>query len=386
MRRLTQIGFAAAVWLPPVIVVACSGEKTDDGGTAPSDEELVIESLGDAAISDTGGYIDFDVTIPDGAVSTLAYCGGWGDEALGAVWSLTDPSGAEVYTGDAPDAGKFRSDYLDDFVPGLLPESPELPPTPGSWHVQWFVGAGSDGTATCGAVHRVDTVSDPGVVHVAFVFVGVDGIDATTAPDDPQWQAALAQFEAEWGNGRLSTNYEYADFAGDVATYSVVDVADDDYSEFNDLLRTAEPAGARTITFFLVSEIVNQSAGGATILGLSGGPPGAAAVPGTSKSGVIVTLADLAGSAEDIGKIMAHEGGHFLGLFHTTEKDGGRFDVLGDTPECDPSNDANGNGQMNTDECAALGSDNVMWWTLTSGTAAMSDDQSFVLRSNPIAD
>lgn len=392
--RAAQLAFAAATWVPALAIgglyVACNGDEEGDGST-PSAEELSIENLGTQAIDDTGGYIDVDVTVPDGAISTLAWCGDWGDSALGAVWAITNPAGTQVYSGDAPDAGGFRSDFLDDLAPGLLPTTPELVPTPGVWHFQWFVGKDHDGDATCGAVHRIeDAVPANGTIHLDFVFVGTrGGLTAANASADPGWQQVEAEVTAGWSGLGLTPTFGYDDFTGDVGRFEVVNVSGDDYSEFNDLLRTANPASPRTMTIFLVEEIAD--AAGATILGLSGGPPGAAAVNGTSKSGVIVTTADLATAPVDVGRIIAHEGGHFLGLFHTTEKDGSRFDPLGDTPECPPSNDlvdngGDGNGTMNSAECGGKGAENLMWWTLTEQTGTGTGNQGFVTRSNPIAD
>ncbi|MEO0606322.1 MAG: M43 family zinc metalloprotease, partial [Myxococcota bacterium] len=148
------------------------------------------------------------------------------------------------------------------------------------------------------------------------------------------------------------------------------------------LLRTSNPASDETLTFFLVSEL--RDGAGGVILGLSAGPPGAAGLHGTSKSGVVVTAADLATAPADVGKIMAHEGGHFLGLFHTTERSGDQHDSLDDTPECPSANDADSNGRLSVTECADLDGDNVMFWTLTDGAAALTADQSWVLRRNPV--
>ena len=64
--------------------------------------------------------------------------------------------------------------------------------------------------------------------------------------------------------------------------------------------------------------------------GISGGIPGPPR-PGTPRSGVAVSV-ELAGNDSDVlAHVMAHEGGHFLGLFHTVEFFGAE-DPLPDTP------------------------------------------------------
>jgi len=374
--------FAAAVWLVPVALFAC-GEMTDTD--APSLDALVFQDLGTASVSDTGDYTgDLVVDVPEGATSVMAWCGEFGDFALGKVWFLTDPSGTQLYDSDAP-GSSFRSDWMDDIATSLLPVTPTVPPTPGPWTYNWWIGAGNPGSVDCGAVIKTEPLTDSSAIVVNLVFVGLDGLDAASAPDHTGLQAALDRFESEWGSGGLVPSYTYSDFTGDVTKFAVVDVTDDDFSEFNDLLRTADPANARSVTFFLVQEIANASAGGATILGLSAGPPGAAAISQTSKSGLVVSAIDLDADPDSVAKIMSHEGGHFLGLYHTTEKDGSQFDLLGDSPECGPENDADGNGVMNSSECAGMGAENVMWWTLTSGDATLTSDQGNILRSNPAA-
>jgi hypothetical protein len=370
------------------LLVGCGGGKDSDSGEDLSNvvapEPTAIDDFGSVAVHDTGGFTgDIEVDVPSDAVSSLAWCGGFGDRSLGTVWYVTDPDGTVVYDADAPDLTRYRSEYLDDLSPALLPITPALDLKPGIWKFNWWIGGNNPGSVDCGAVHRTWATGAKAIIKVDLVFVGAGGLDAGSAPDDASFQAALAQLEKEWGSAGLRPAFTYVDFSGDLGKYAVVDVEDDDYTEFNDLLRTTSNAGARTrMTFFLVDEIVNNSQGGATILGLSAGPPGAASVHGTSKSGVIVSAIDVADAPEDVGKIMAHEGGHFLGLFHTTEKSGGKHDPIPDTPQC--TDDADGNGTMNTSECTGKGSENVMWWTLTSGNATLSGDQGWVLRRNPV--
>ena len=290
-----------------------------------------------------------------------------------------------MYDGDDGDTSRFRSDFLDDMAPALLPVSPKLPMADGAWSFDWFVGAGNGGSLDCGAVIRSgigDDVGSDATINVEVVFVGVD-LTAATAADDADWQSALDTFETEWGTAGLTVNVVYKDFGGNVDRFTVVDVTDDDYSEFNDLLRTADPDDPRSITFFVVEEIANNSDGGATILGLSAGPPGAATVPRTSKSGVIVSGVDLRDAPGDVGRIMAHEGGHFLGLYHTTEKDGSNHDPLDDTPRC--TSDGDGDGILLASECAGSGSGNVMFWTFGDDNPSFSGDQGWVVRRNPVA-
>ncbi len=378
---------AVCLWIP-AIFFACSG---DDEELGPDETELQRDDLGNVELSDTGAYIDLSVEVPEGAVSTAVHCGGWGDDALGAVWTLTDPGGSVVYDGQAAldgdfDAYPYRSDFVDDHAVALIPISKGLQLSAGTWGVQFFIGAGSNGSADCEAIHRIDEVADDATVYVNLVFVGPEGLDATTAPDDEGFQAALAKFEAEWASAGLTPIYEYVDFGGDKAKYTVIELDEGDYGEFNDLLRTVDSENQRTVTFFFVEEIVDLASGGTTVLGLSGGPPGVPATNGTSKSGVIVSAVDFDSAPEDIGKIMAHEGGHFLGLYHTTEKDGARNDILDDTPTCPASADTSGNGTLSVAECAGKGGENVMFWTLTEGTATFSGDQGWVLRRNPAVD
>lgn len=393
---------ASAVWIPAVLF-ACGGDKEGEpvdpceeestfaNSVGANEDELQREALGDFEINDTGDYVEVTVDVPAGAVSTAVSCGDFGDQALGAVWNLTDPGGNVVYAGQAAldgdfDAYDYRSDFVDDRSAALLPLSKDLPLEAGSWTVQYFVGGGNTGSASCEVVHRVDEVGNEADVYVNLVFVGPEGLDACTASTDDGFQSALGQFETEWASAGLTPIYNYIDFEGDKSKYGVIEVSDDDASEFNDLLRLAKPAGPRSVTFFFVEEIANLSDAGTTILGLSAGPPGVPATNGTSKSGLVISAVDYDSAPSDIGKIMAHEGGHFLGLYHTTEKDGSRHDLIGDTPECPASNDANGGGSLSTSECEGVGGENVMFWTLTQGDASLSADQGWVLRRNPAVD
>jgi hypothetical protein len=123
-----------------------------------------------------------------------------------------------------------------------------------------------------------------------------------------------------------------------------------------------------------------------------GNAPGIPGSMGTANSwnGVLISLtAHVFRSTLDsqlLGETAAHEMGHQLGLFHTTESGGTAFDILTDTAECR-------NGNIYAEECEGYGAENVMFWTpwTTSSRSAgkkqetLSSHQQHVLKYSPIA-
>ncbi len=89
------------------------------------------------------------------------------------------------------------------------------------------------------------------------------------------------------------------------------------------------------------------------LLGIAAGIPGSLGTKGLS-NGVMVGLTSFSESGElelrpslATAETAAHEIGHFLGLFHTTERSGKSFDVLDDTPMCvAPPEDADEHGVL----------------------------------------
>jgi len=123
-----------------------------------------------------------------------------------------------------------------------------------------------------------------------------------------------------------------------------------------------------------------------------GNAPGIPGSMGTANSwnGVLISLtAHVSGStlvSQLLGETAAHEMGHQLGLFHTSEPGGTVFDILTDTAECRI-------GNISAEECGGYGAENVMFWTpwSTSSRSAgkkqetLSSHQQHVLKYSPIA-
>lgn len=147
---------------------------------------------------------------------------------------------------------------------------------------------------------------------------------------------------------------------------------------------------ANVINLFIVEDFLGYS-----VLGMAPSIPGSLGITGRY-NGVLVALeSHLSGTSlnhQVLGGTMAHEIGHFLGLFHTTEHGGDYFDPLADTPQCDINRDAtenggNGDGIVLSNECIGYGADNLMFWTASPevNNTFLSSDQIHILNYSPLA-
>jgi hypothetical protein len=360
-----------------LVALACLSPACGEKGDAADLSEVPLGSF----TTDTGGLtgpVGFDV--PDGAASALVWCGSFGSSKLGTAYTIRDAAGSVAYSYDDGGTG-MRADVHDDIVPLLLPMSPDKELSAGAWSVDVFVateeGAVSGQALDCTALYRIAEPGSTATVDLHFILVGVEGIDASTAAEDATLQGVIDAVDALWSTAGLSVGeVSFEDFGGDVDRYTVLDAQ----TEFNDLLATVSLPSPKVLPVFLVDEITDE---GSTTLGKAAGPPGLSTIDGTSKSGMVASAADLQSDPDKTARIIAHEGGHFLGLFHPTEKDGSDRDPISDTPEC--TTDSNGDGVYAPSECAGSGADNLMFWAESDAMDGLSGDQGWVLVRNPLA-
>ncbi len=249
-------------------------------------------------------------------------------------------------------------------------------------------------------------------VDVGFYLVGAAGLTASSAVNDARVKRMVATLGAYFAQAGLClgtvTFYDVPSWAK--AKYATGINADDD-SPCSSLAQMFTLArSGNSLNFFLVNSLTSSSAGG-QVVGLDGTIPGPSTLGGTIHSGAAVNGSDLAVGAcsgavnlslcgaDRVAYIAAHEGGHWLGLYHTTEAGGDSFDPLSDSPQCDCSAcvsaarksgcGTSGANQtlVRAPDCASGtcgGSDQLMFWLLDDSYAKgrFSAQQGQVARAN----
>ncbi len=360
--------------------------------------------LGTLSLSASGLSTRVNFAIPDDAVSVTLFAQNVGGEAVPIAYrSLDAPDDTRLF--DLEELASFidqpirwlplsNEEAATISVPSSTPDRVDI--LPGRYGAQvMLLGDGSGGARSADVeltmrVKRGEALRG-GTIDLDIYLVGV-GFDASAAPGEARLTEATENLRSIWATAGLTLgDIRFHDVAAAAAgRLSIIDTLDGRESELAELMRLGAGTTGDAISIFLVRSIAADGDGG-IILGIAGGIPGPPGVHGTMHSGVAVTYdSSVIGSgtrgARNLAQIIAHETGHYLGLYHVRER----------LPPC-PA----GTGPTDGRPCAPFGGgdvladtsprdgENLMWWALGGDTGrrynvTLSPGQSSVLLRSPV--
>jgi hypothetical protein len=323
---------------------------------------------------------DLVVSVPDGLSSMLIEVRGSDGEFH--VAQLMVPSDDDSGPVDVTETASFVTRDARE-VPGLVdwlyPNSPSRSMIPGSYRLSITARDGggaliSDGEAQVRFYQHQD-VGETAGLQVEFIICdgALDGDPQATV------QAVtdkVSQIYAQVGVSLDSVNVRIVEVPSvDV----VVGGTDPTTSALPIVAKALNQAQAGALHLVLVRTI--DLPGGPSPIGYSLGLPGPYD-PDRPNAAVLVAASGFAAptpplriDTDAMATTIAHEMGHYLGLYHTSESDGSLHDPIDDTPECPPPGGVS--------ECPD--SNNIMFYTGGLARSILTEGQGIVMRRHPLA-
>lgn len=386
--------FLALIFLLALALATAGCEEEFDGDLSQfrDDPNLLYANFGSIGISQSDSE-PLVVEVPDGA-SSLAVVLSQTGSVLTQPATIVDPNGTVVF-----EAGVDRTNRVDAYassMTALVPVNPSVEVMPGPWEFTFF-GTGS----TQANVEALAKLGGQGSrLDLNLYFVGLGELNASSAEDDAEFQSVLDSVRTTYASAAGLTLGEASYHDVDEERFSVLQTTQVGSDELLEMLRVHTASRDNTaVNVFFVQDIENPSSA-RSLLGVSAGVPGPSALHGLSRSGVAVSMANFLAARQDgdpgeasseLSLVVAHEIGHYLGLFHTTEANGESLsggqngvDPIPDTPVCPDSADANSDGVLSATECASADGDNLMFWSPPNSARNLSSGQSTIMRLNPV--
>lgn len=380
-------------------VVGCveTGNKTGSAGSggrsSPTCDtaDMTLGEAGGFAI-DTVGFTyewDFDMLVAAGPVMTFevpadttglsATVDVPGLSTGFAFWSLADKVWVDASRTDEDEGAWYSEPYYHWGALGgtiSMPITSDTVPDGGGCLAIQAAALEGDAEGMDGEIHIVTRRDDAGAGSIDLNIVVVGGASLTQQDLDE----SLERMDEVWtGGGGPSL--------GAVDLYELDGSSLLRYRDSNDLRRTDLSGGnAQAINLFFIDDYSDEPG----TLGEAGGIPGPLGLIGVDGAGVIVALdghRSRSGAIDvrTMGETMAHEVGHQVGLFHTTESDGTRLESLGDTEDC-PQSAGGSDGYFSAEECADYDGANFMFWITGSfAQDEVSESQALVLSRSVVA-
>ena len=361
----------------------CSKKESTSSSSSASSSSTSSSTSGSLPVTEItqsveGGYNTGSFTVPSDGVSFMLSVFRDNNGST-AFYSLSDPDGTDILSSSSTPtlygvASGITGAY--GYANVLVPQSPSFSAKAGTWT---FIAKNND---------SVKLALRSGTTPTSTTIIVQPYITGTTWVAEDLSAALNVMSSIYSANGiTLSIN-------------STITISDSQYAAvsgtFTDTTTSAlvSQGGIAAVNLFFIEDYSGSWSG---VLGNAAGIPGSMGIA-NAWNGVLNSLsAHASGSTLDaqlLGETAAHEMGHQLGLFHTTEQGGTSFDILSDTAECPKSSmDNDSNGQMSAEECEGYGGENVMFWTAWSSSSrsagkkqeTLSSYQQQVLKYSPIA-
>ncbi len=333
-----------------------------------SSDLSVIDLTSPAFQQVTGGWVSDEgsFTIPDNAISFLIHS--FQDDVQ--FNTLKNPQGIDILDVNSlfQDCGASQKTCN-----VLVPKHPDISLMAGTWkfrlqNSQQVTDAQVKLTLRTGALSSSTLVVKPFLTGTKYSSSDIQG--------------ALSRLEQIYENVGIQIILENVE----VVSESQFAVISPDFEDTTTSTLVSK-GHADKVNLFFVEDFSGSASG---VLGIAAGIPGSQGVAG-KKNGVLIGLDAhvifFSLHSKLLGETAAHEMGHWLGLFHTTERGGDQFDILADTPECSITRASNPQNGVQPSDCINFGGENLMFWQgdITIDQTTLTSDQIHVINYSPIA-
>ena len=332
---MARLWMGAALCL--VALTGCDELLSNIDSDEPASGESDITQTSVSGESDADGLFDVEVEVANGQEAFMVTA--WSTRSTLSVDTITDPNGDVVYSWqdwwNSDESLTYATwPFYDEVAINWPVRAKDGPLEAGTYTVTFATVTANWGVAKNKPVEATVQVKgdddlDRGTVRVNLVWgKGLDDDAELVAAVD----TALERWQEIWSDVGITLEYTLSASSYD-PDMLYGDTGDINAVEWEEIDAEGEDD---ELTLMLGEEILGES----DYYGLSGGIPGSL-LP-TERSVVILSLLGHAGRDGEfddeetriMGETMAHEIGHYMGLFHPVEYGWKSWDALDDTSDC----------------------------------------------------